>query len=186
MRRESTVRANHPQPASAVPPFFCACLTQLAVAWATTSIPPLDLRGGQGFSVFEWTILVGVMMGLHVPGLTLGLALSPRVIQADRSRYVAWGAAVGALSPGGVTFLVSAFDSKNPGAVALFTNAVNMVACIVVLRFAIGQGWLHRAARPGHCAQCGYDLRASGETCPECGARKETPEASAAKRPASW
>jgi hypothetical protein len=31
-----------------------------------------------------------------------------------------------------------------------------------------------RRTRTNHCARCGYDLRASPERCPECGAIRET------------
>ena len=32
-----------------------------------------------------------------------------------------------------------------------------------------------RAQRPGHCPQCGYDLRATPGRCPECGSGREAP-----------
>ena len=50
------------------------------------------------------------------------------------------------------------------------------IACVIVialvipwLRQSLHVGAQHRATRGGRCGQCGYDLRASQERCPECG-----------------
>jgi hypothetical protein len=46
----------------------------------------------------------------------------------------------------------------------------------VVARF-VGRGRDSRF-EPGHCRECGYDLRATPERCPECGARGTSDSAS--------
>jgi hypothetical protein len=43
-------------------------------------------------------------------------------------------------------------------------------AAVTLLWIGIrGREWYRRRHRPGFCAKCGYDLRASAGRCPECG-----------------
>ena len=56
---------------------------------------------------------------------------------------------------------------------AVLTAILPMVAGVGMFRSVRRR----RRKQAGRCATCGYDLRASGEVCPECGAKVETIEA---------
>jgi hypothetical protein len=55
---------------------------------------------------------------------------------------------------------------------ATVTGFVGVAVLLVAAYRSYMQQW--RRETGGQCQQCGYDLRASPERCPECGATRET------------
>lgn len=75
------------------------------------------------------------------------------------------------------------FDSCQPGRISEARTGILSLkfwkllgSGFICITVCTGRGWLLRYWRraKGHCAQCGYDVRASGEICSECGANVAT------------
>lgn len=69
------------------------------------------------------------------------------------------------------------YGNNRLGIIAVHVIRISVPLWFPVLIFGIAPAyWLtHRRQYPGgHCQECGYDLRASPDQCPECGAIPES------------
>jgi hypothetical protein len=64
--------------------------------------------------------------------------------------------------------------SRNEGFATWSIRHAMFPVWLLILLSGIGPAWswarYYRRPRPGLCARCGYDLRATPQRCPECGA----------------
>jgi hypothetical protein len=104
-----------------------------------------------------WVVVAVVAFGLFTVARAYGSPVNPFSVYAALILAVlvggAWVLALSALGPAAVTMLVVALSG-----ITLW------------LTFAHGDAKRHRREGMGLCGRCGYDLRASPDVCPECGA----------------
>jgi hypothetical protein len=149
--------------------------------WVGTQVKLESLHGELIWDQLQYDFLPGQQPPEYYRGAVRGPAwasVPARQTRIDLARQPLGWAGIGAV--------------VLPGANSLATYTVTSIAIpywLVVLVAALlpgrsvvryGRYRYRRAFKPGVCRSCGYDLRASPDRCPECGAPlPEAPQASA-------
>jgi hypothetical protein len=84
---------------------------------------------------------------------------------------------VSATSSGIVFFTYSSKNGRSPPVQVSYPQIILFASIIPAIRLGFWSGSMLRARRRkerGQCLNCGYDLRASPDRCPECGAEPPT------------
>lgn len=125
--------------------------------------------GGKAYLV-DYTagvILFDRVTGVEEKGWTVKqIQSSPR---ADATHFHTTWTVLG-VSPGGFAYYVSPSGRSRIVVVPfwflfMLTAAIPMIGLCLAAR----GWWKRRAVLPGYCTNCGYDLRATPDRCPECG-----------------
>lgn len=160
-----------------------AILTVMCVAGAAISVA-MWVRGHYAFEELTWTGSSARWLLSSAHG-QLAFSISGG---ADWTGEMGFGRSVGSPKPGSLTSARDAGWSRlrthvERGGFVVWTGIVGsrFVKSVVVPWWSITALMLvlpgyrvvrtaRRVRAPGRCAQCGYDLRATPDRCPECGA----------------
>lgn len=162
-------------------------LLVIAMTLLSVGVIFLWVRSRSRIETWEWTwgskaCLVEYTSGvILIVGITRSeeKAWSVHQIQsfprADPTHFQTVWRIVG-VSPAGFAHYVSP-SGRSRTVVVPFWFLFMLTAAIPAIGLGLGARawWKRHTVLPGHCIQCGYDLRATPDRCPECGTAAGSP-----------